>query len=359
METAPGTSRPVLIDRINTLKTHRRDVFGSIQRIGIRVAIVWEVSVRECIDRIRERNFGHKSIKPGDDVRMIVGRTNRELEPLSDDEIRMYHIQKVIRVNAQGKSRNEVVKMILNELSAIYPQLSEITDSAIDKAVQRTIQREQKLNEENLRSGRKLIHKPGSNRDQLISAPKLAMEDSRVKEGRYEIAFANNPIFHDIFESLAGGSSQNCKDEFHITLLFINRSLARYINGEVDAQPEDPITRDFSREELGDAIRLYESLCDDPIQVRLVYTAKNERVMAIRVEILDKSIRFFDVSPHVSIAKVPEAQFRESDALVKEVDVFRNQGLRNTSPDGKILWRDIEDEVEICGRIVFRRHSSR
>jgi len=210
------------------------------------------------------------------------------------------------------------------------------------------------MNDLNCRSTSASTPKPSRNRRR--AAPSIAPEDSRVKDGRFEISFGKDRIFRNLFRSFKSDLPFICKDEFHVTLLFITRSLARFINGN-DSQDER--NHSLTSEELNDAILLYRSLANDPIAIRLMYVARNERVIAIRIEILDKTIRFVDVVPHISLGKVSDAQFRESNELVKTVDDMRKQGMQSAGNDAKIYWKELDEKIQISGRIRFQSHSSR
>jgi hypothetical protein len=111
-------------------------------------------------------------------------------------------------------------------------------------------------------------------------------------------------------------------------------------------------------DEYREAIAAYQAIVDDDIQIRIIYVAKNDRVMAARVEMLNDSVRFFDVVPHISIAKMKDAQFRESNDLVKEVDELRCAGIDRANTAKQVSWKDIEHDNVCLGRISFKAHGS-
>lgn len=342
---------PVIIaDRINTQRVHRQDVFGAMRTVGIRVVIIWEMSVKDAITRIKQRKFGHRTIGPDSNAGMIVGRTAKEFEPLSAEEEDMYGIRKVVVIrDPMSFTREAIVKMILAELSDVsgleFLEINRITDSDIDKAVTKTVQREETISHENEKS---LSHK-------RVKDGKSKLHE--VREGRYEIRFSN---YGDTLTSL---SKEFCntefvnKTEFHVTLLYINRKLSKILNSidliEVGTCP----TEDSKiAVELLDVIKSYETLATKEIPVKLVYIARNDRVMAAKVSIEDPTVRFHDVVPHISLARVNGAEFREANKLVENCDRLRSENF----PQGTngIRWTDLPNGPVIKGRLKFSRHGS-
>jgi hypothetical protein len=274
---------------------------------------------------------------------MIVGRTNKEQEPLSDEEIDSYGIKKVIRIlDPMSKTREEVVKSILDGLSEWFPLASSITQEDIDSAVRKTVSRETKLADENSAASRS-----------LANARQRA--DTVVKEGRFEIFLAATTRFLDLFEFFNSDARLKPKEEFHITLLFVNRSLSKFINCERATDGGDA----GSLHDYHAAIRKYTELRNVDVPIKLKYVAKNDRVMAVRVEILDDSVKFFNVIPHISLAKVPEAEFRESNFLIEAVEKWKSEGQDDKSNKGGLSWLDLDDCDPIVGRIRFVRHGSK
>ncbi len=362
----PDNNRPIIVDRINTMKIHRRDVFGCMRSIGQRVVVVWNMSVENCVARIRARGAAHKSIKPSDNAAMIVGRTNKDMEPISQEEMEAYRIQKIINISdPTSMTRADVIRTILAGLSEIVPQLVDISETDIDKAVDATLERERLLAEEN--------SKPSRGRDVVCHRPKktvprrgrdhirLADSDSLsiAEEGRYQVSLDHNGRFKEFFGFWNDTSSFELKSEFHITLLFMKRPLVSFINGDSESfeKARDSSTQ-YSVDEYREAIAAYQAIVDDDIQIRIIYVAKNDRVMAARVEMLNDSVRFFDVVPHISIAKTKDAQFRESNDLVKEVDELRCAGIDRANTAKQVSWKDIEHDNVCLGRISFKAHGS-
>ena len=179
-EESRNSSCPVVIaDRINTLKAHREDVFGAMKTVGIRVVILWEMSSKDAITRIRQRKFGHRTIGPDANIGMIVGRTAKEFEPISSDEIDKYCIRKVVVIrDPMSQSREDIVKTVLMELCEI-PELANleidrVTSDDIERAVCQTIKREESISVENELALSKTVKKRGT---------------PETKEGRFEIVF--------------------------------------------------------------------------------------------------------------------------------------------------------------------------
>ena len=352
-ETACGNTTPVIVDRINTMKIHRKDVFSSMKSVGFRVVVIWEMAVPDSIARIKSRGVGHKSIKPSDNIGMIVGRTSKELEQLTQEEITEYRIEKVIRItNPEVLTRTQVVKQILDGLAEIYPSLVEISDKQIEKAMARTIEREERLCDENSKPSMAVRRTAG--RDTTAKhPPTVSCSSFRVNQGIYQICFDDTTRFTSIYDSLKCNPKLACKNEFHVTLLYMPHKLVRRISGHAKAHSsENSDHEEFSVDEYRDAIRFYESAAEIPIAVRPVYVAQNDRVAVMRVDIIDKSVRYFDVVPHISLAKVPEARFRECNDLVKHVDAMRSKNIVEST----ISWTDLERDDEIIGSIRYKTH---
>jgi hypothetical protein len=330
----------IIADRINTMKIHRADVFKAMKTVGTRVVIIWELSVKEAVSRIKERSFGHRTITPDLNAHMIVGRTAKDFEPLSQEEIEEYHIQKVITIrDPLSMSRQEVIKTILNKLiftpGLIPLDLRSITDSDIDKAVKKNIKREEDISAEN----EKLAKKPTS--EQL------------AKEGRYEIAFGDNQVIKEYLDLVRPKNAEfQDKTEFHLTLLYMKRKLTDYINGTGKAPEGLEIP---PPEVYRGAIRKYNNLIGKDVLVKLQYAARNDRVAAIRAQIREPALPHFDVIPHISLAKIKNAEFRESNSLIEKCDSLRHYNRSSTENDG-IEWIDLDCDIEITGRIKFRRH---
>ena len=340
----------VIADRINTQRVHRQDVFGAMKTVGIRVVVIWEMSVKDAIGRIKQRRFGHRTIGPESNVGMIVGRTAKEFEPLSADETDLYGIRKVVVIREpMSFSRHEIIKMILAELSDIngleFLEINRISDSDIDNAISKTVKREESISFENEKT---ISHRRPKN--EHTSLPE-------AKEGRYEIRF---PKHVDTLLKLSkefGNKTLANKSEFHVTLLYINRKLSKMISSQEctsDDKLHDGDTK--IKLELLQAIKSYETLGPKDIPVNLVYIARNERVMAARVNIGDIAVKYFDVVPHISLAKVEDAEFREANNLIECCDRLRSD-KHPQGTDG-IHWIDISRTPRIYGRIQFSRHGS-
>lgn len=341
-ESTPNCNEPIIVDRINTLKVHRKDVFGALNTVGVRMVVVWDMAARDCIGRIKSRSFGHKSIKPTDNIAMIVGRTNNELEPLSSDEIDMYKIRKVIHIeDPMSMSREDVVRFILDNLSELFPALKDVSTEAIRSAVSKTILREEKLSTDNAKT---------------LSGSVMVRQSSQssVKEGRFELSMCEPSKFTSLFEYFNESPTFKLKNEFHVTLLFIGRALAKVLNTEPKEHASH--TNPHSINEYLSAISQFKELRDSKLPVKLKYIAKNDRVAAVCVEIMDPSVKYFDVIPHVSLAKVPEAEFRESNFMIEAVEKLRAEGKKGRSDDGRFTWIDVDDSDPTFGKIRFARH---
>ena len=337
----------VIADRINTLKSHREDVFAAMKTIGIRVVIMWEMSSADAITRIKQRKFGHRTIGPEANVAMIVGRTAKEFEALSTDEIDKYSIRKVVVIrDPMSQSRADIVKTILMELcdlSELAPlELHRITQDDIDRAVLKTTKREESLYQENELAFFKTMKR--TNR-------------TDVREGRFELTF---PRYGETLANVArdfGSDEMIRKNEFHVTLLYINRKLSKLINTPVDTDHSNPAKyQEFDVSDLKMAIEAYQSMSAVDIDVRLEYVAWNESVMAAKVSIPNPKVRYFDVVPHISLAKTPQAEFREANTLIHRCDEIRSLGMPQGTHD--ISWRDLPADSRIIGRLKFTKHGS-
>jgi hypothetical protein len=335
---------PVLIaDRINTLRAHRADVFTSMKTVGIRVVVMWELSVKDAIARIKERKFGHKTIGPDANVGMIVGRTAKEFQPLQADEIGIYNIRKVIVIrDAICLSREQIVKTVLMELSEIPElkplELERITDEDINRALSQTMEREKSIS---------IANKVASTKQNHTST--RASNRAQIREGRYEIGLENSPSFSSIIPDELVDSSFIRKSELHVTLLFINRKLAKMLNEANDDENEN--ARIILR-----AIEFYKSSFSKPIDVKVEYIARNTRVMAAKVSLKDSGIKYFDVIPHITIAKTHSAQSREANDLIGKCDSLR----KNQLPQGTegIYWIDVSDDLRVTGHVKFTKHGN-
>lgn len=280
----------LIVDRINTMNVHRKDVFDSFRSIGIRVVIVWENDLDLSFSRIEGRGKGHRTIGPNDNPMMILRRTIRDYEPISTVEIDSYHITKMILVNSK-MSRRDTLVTILNELVALeclaHMRLGEITTEMIDEAVDLSTKREKQLVLEN---------------DSKLSAH--ASNTITVREGRYELCIHHGKeLFSNLFSSFNTNPHFDIKQHFHVTLLFINRKLATELTS--NGLEKSQLGTDTLSEYVS-AIGRYKSLARSNIAIRPVYIAKNDRVMAIKVEFLQpySDLPYFDVVPHVSVAKI-------------------------------------------------------
>ncbi len=339
------------------MKVHRRDVFGSMRTIGIRVVIVWDMTVKDCIARIRTRGLGHRSIKPGDNAAMIVGRTNKELEPISDEEISLYQIHKIIRISdPTSMTKEAVVRQILDGIKEFLATCGEITDEDIAKAVKRTMKREESICSENSQPAQQ-SRQPAS-RQAIKGTPTVRVDRYTgpiIREGRYEISVNEKEVFKRLFTLFQDTKGFELKSEFHVTLLFIKRALARYIEGESKGDGSSLFSH--SPDEYAAAVSRYDANDVHPVPLKILYVARNDRVMAARVEILDTSVPFFDVVPHVSIAKVEDAQFRESNELIASVEQLRGSGISLALDGVEIV--EVPPADSVCnGTIVFKTHGS-
>ena len=356
IDSESSVSRPIIVDRINTTQLHRQDVFGSLKSGGIRIVVTWDMKVPDCLARVKSRQYGHKSIHPEDNVGMILGRTNKELEPLSDEEIVKYGINKVISLdNVAMLSREQVLRTILDGISEFDARYKEIGDDLIALAVQAAAERERVLASENERSA-PIVFKP-------VGPP--------VREGRYEVCMEETQRFRQYFQFFNDDVSFIGKSDFHITLLYINRGLAAQISADAEkptsnrsspaSTPDSVDVRGpmYSPTEYRKAISQYRCLNGKPVSVRLKYIAKNDRVMAIRVEFARDQILHFNVVPHISVGKIPAAEFRESNQLIMEVERLKREGMQGQSSDGKVSWIDLHEDILCSGAICFKKHGSK
>ena len=332
----------LIVDRINTTVAHRSDIFGAMLSPGIRVGILWEVPVPECIVRIKQRSFGHKSILPGAPVGTIVGRTAKEYVPISIGEMDAYGVCKLIKISG-SPSREKVVELILRELDTIpelgFLNISSITDQDIRMAIKVSADRESAIAQA-MAPAAPLVNL-------LPSIPKRVFPD--VIEGRYEIHFTTNPFrFTEIFNFLNNSSDeQKCKSDFHLTLLYINKELARSINESKTGSAE------YRR-----AIAGYKRT-QSPIGVKIEYVAKNEHVTAVKCTIQTSKLKFFNVIPHVSLGKTDSAQFRECNELIEQVEQFRQRD-GNIGKRDNTEWIDLtNDETLVHGTLRFARHGQK
>ena len=104
------------------------------------------------------------------------------------------------------------------------------------------------------------------------------------------------------------------------------------------------------------AIEFYKSSFSKPIDVKVEYIARNTRVMAAKVSLQDTGIKYFDVIPHITIAKTHTAQSREANDLIGKCDSLRNKRL----PQGTegIYWIDVSDDLRVSGHVKFTKHGS-
>lgn len=333
------------------MRSHRRDVFNSMGTVGTRVIIEWKLPASTCISRIKERKFGHRSIQPNDNAGMIVDRTRKDFEPLSDEEVKDFQIQKLITLeNAENLSREQVIRRIIDELAEFKNNLSYITDAEITAAV--------------LMAARREKHISDVNQAKETSGNKITSVSSRVYEGRYELCIGDHDIFRRLYRSLKLNIPTVCKDEFHVTLLFIRKSLAKIINEassapqiniEPQSFPDSTIepSRNYSPSDYRQAIDLYSTMENQSIKLKLQYIAWNTRVVAVRVDFVDQALPHFDVIPHISIAKVREAEFRESNFLIESVDNMKKTGASQVS---NVRWVELDEESHCSGIISFRPH---
>ena len=364
----PDHCEPIIVDRINTMKMHRKDVFGSMRSIGQRVVVVWDMSVKDCISRVRSRGAAHKSIKPSDNAAMIVGRTNKDMEPISQEEVETYHIRKIIHISdPMSMTRAEVIRTIIAGLIELVPEFATINDLDIDKAVEVTLERERTIAADNVKSsrGRDMASRqpkksvPRRGRDRVDPGKSDSL--SIAEEGRYQISLDQNGRFKELFELWNDASGFELKSEFHVTLLFMKRPLVNYINGDSERFEKasgDGSSVVYAVDEYRAAVAAYQSIGDEEIRIRILYVARNDRVMAARVEIENDSVRFFDVIPHVSISKTKDAQFRESNDLIRAVDERRRQGQDPTHEPTRVFWKDVESDNICFGKVEFKLHGS-
>lgn len=332
----PLAAPVVIIDRINTMRGHREDVFGCLRTIGIRVVLVWESGADDCLLRIKSRGYGHRTIGPDDNAKMILNRTVKEFDPLSPDEMEQYEIAKVITI-PEGLSREEVLTTILSGLRSIagldHLDLDSISSEEISRAIKYSTKLESKLVDEN-------------EAKVVVKTKPMAL----VREGRYELVIRGNISFlNSLFQSFNTNPQFVLKQHFHVTLLFINTRLARSLNDRDSC-------KDHSLNAYMSALKKYRQLSRMNLLVRPVYVAKNDRVMALKVEFMDQhsDTPFFDVVPHISIAKIPSAEFREANHLIEDCDTFRKDGLPNGT--NGVHWMDIDDRRTLSGNIQFKSH---
>jgi hypothetical protein len=323
---------------------HREDVFKAMRSIGIRVVIIWEMSVKEAVSRIKERKSGHRTITPDLNANMIVGRTAKDFEPLIQGEIEEYQIQKIISIqNPMSLSRQEVIRMILMELNDI-PELAifeivSITDEDIDKVVAKNFLREDNISKDSLK------HTSATSKNKKTNGP-------FAREGRYELSITEDNKIRNILNLIRPKNGVFVdKDEFHLTLLYMKRKLTDYVNG---SDPDTPDTFVDPSETYRKAISAYCNLNDKDIPVKLLYVARNDRVIAIRAQILEPAVKYFDVIPHISLSKVKDAEFRESNELIKICESLRSNSL--VQDHKNIEWIDIDTDDVIEGKIRFRKH---
>lgn len=184
----------------------------------------------------------------------------------------------------------------------------------------------------------------------------------KVNAGRYEVSIDDFSKFKSIFGSLNTERRFTFKDEFHVTLLFVKQSLANYINKgsqppKVDVEAAVDSTHSTGEKYTSEAYRkaasLFRKLKNKPVELKLRYVAWNSRVVAVRVDFIDEIVPYFDVTSHISIAKVKEAEFRESDSLVREVDRIMKAGGKS---EGEFQWKELADIETVYGKVAFRPH---
>lgn len=319
----------VIVDRINTLRVHRQDVFGALRSIGTRVAIVWENELNDCLFRIKSRGFGHRTIGPSDNAKMILNRTLKEYEPLSQEEIQSFGITKVISIK-NGMTREEVLSTILDDLKSLttlaFLHLNEISSDDISRAVRVAAKREEDM--------------------MVVNESKIikATPRSLVREGRYELVVNGNTAYlNKLFASFNTDPKFTIKQHFHVTLLFISSKLAKQLNG---TKGSDPYMA---------AIQEYKQLMRSSFVIKPLYIAKNDRVMAVKVQFLNQhaDLPHFDVVPHISVAKADGVEFREANFLIEECDKLRTG---NSNPTGTIQWLDLPENQTLSGSIQFKLH---
>ena len=352
-ESSLPNQRPVIVDRINTMSVHRRDVFGAMQSIGVRVIVEWDMSVRDCITRVKERQFGHRSILPGHNVGMILARTGKDYNPLTEEEISRYQVRKVIRIeNARELTREQVVRTILDGLTEFNRGYESISDEQIASVISLSREREAKIAREN----------------EKAQATSLA---PRVEGGRYEILMKTPRTFIEYVNFFSDGSEFKTKSEFHVTLLFMNRALARFVSevqnkeshssgtSTSNSNSDDSGSQTYRLEEYRGALTRFKNLANQDILVKPIYIAKNDRVMALKVDITDTSIPYFNVVPHVSLGKIADAEFRECNHLIEMVENLRSEGYNGSNQDRSITWIDVGEVELLSGKIRFTNHRSK
>lgn len=350
-ESSLPNQRPLIVDRINTMSVHRTDVFGAMQSVGVRVIVEWDMSVRDCITRVKERQFGHRSILPGHNVSMILARTGKDYSPLTEEEISRYQVRKVIRIeNARELTREQVVQIILDGLTEFNRAYESVSDEQIASVISLAREREAKIARENEKT------------QATWSAP-------RVEEGRYEILMKTSRTLIEYLNFFSDGSDFKPKSEFHVTLLFMNRALARFISGVQNKESQssgtstpnsdDSGSHTYTLEEYRSALTKFKNLANQNILVKPRYIAKNNRVMALKVDITDTSIPHFNVVPHVSLGKIPDAEFRECNHLIELVEKLRSEGHNGSNEDQSITWIDVGEIELLPGKIRFTNHRSK
>jgi hypothetical protein len=190
-----------------------------------------------------------------------------------------------------------------------------------------------------------------SNKPPRLESPSIGTETESIQAGRYEISIADASTLRKCYPLLEFGPDFEMKSEFHVTLLFITRGLSRFLSGG-STHFESP----YSLNDYHTAIDTYKSLIDQPVRIRPVFIAKNDRVSAIRVKILNRRVRYFDVVPHISIGKKQDANFRESNSLVETVDKLKSSNRHVV--DQSVKWSKITDSQDIFGMICFKKHGS-
>ncbi len=313
-------------------------MFESFGTIGIRVVIIWENDLDLSHARIKSRGHAHRTIGPNDNALLILRRTIKDYVPLSEEEIISYNVTKVILVDTK-MNRYDVIRTVLNDLQTIdsleYLHLSNILSKDIKTAIRLSSKREVQIIQEN--------------KSKLVEvSPQMA-----VQEGRYELLVHHNrELLLETFSAFNTNSHFVVKQHFHVTLLFINRKLASELNGAPNTAGSgiDPLMSYHT------AIDMYKHLTRQNVVVRPIYVAKNERVMAVKVEFSHhhSDIKYFDVVPHISIAKLPAAEFREANYLIEACDELRSRNC--TDPTGMLQWEDFHVRETLTGSIHFKMH---
>ena len=368
-----AASKVLIIDRINTMKSHRKDIFEAMRTVGIRVGIHWDSTVHESVARVKQRHLGHRSILPGANVGLIVGRTANQFEPLSEEEINSYQIRKIITVD-QLATREEVVRKILLELASMKElagwSLSKISEADVASGLALSAKREKAIFDENKESipVEATPLAPTREKKRWLRVPTIPHPPSlSVQKGRFEIHFTETDRFKRIFDTFGDGSTPlECKADFHVTLLYISASLLEFITyGKEYNRYSNHFSHDYKHGdclEYRNAIEMYLQLRDTPIPVVLQYVAQSSRAMVVKCTFGQGNVhglKFFDVIPHVSLAKIKAAQFRECNTLVADVERLREMGCRGQNIDGTISWVDLDDESPIFGKLRFVHHGDK